>query len=346
METVEIIGSTMGLGFVAGTRLYAAVLVLGLLIKYGHFPTERFGEPLAILGSWPVIIVAFLAYAIEFTADKIPWVNSLWDVFHSLIRPVGAATLAASVIGPVDLGLKIILILLCGGVAIASHTSKLSSRLVLNHSPEPFTRVAASLLEDLLALLGLYISMVHPLVALAGVVAFLIAFAWIAPRIYRSVRLQWVAARQWMHSKRAIIQGSVDLALPPECSGLQVIAKEADWISPAYERALQRESGLDTAMLGVRAAAAASIGGLRNSVGFLVICDKELAFVARRRFRFVVHRIRLSEVVSTKTCSGLLMNRLQLRTQKGQRDFYLFKSRKSQEVRATSAERAAAEVSG
>src|ERR1700733_903904 len=158
METIELIGVTMGLGFIAGIRLYATVLALGLAIRLEWLHLGAIGKPLEILAHPAVLIAAGLAYFVEFFADKIPWVDTLWDCFHTFIRPIGAAILAATVLGSVDPVLKLTLILLCGGVAFASHSSKAAVRLVVNHSPEPFTNIGMSLVEDALAPLGVWLS--------------------------------------------------------------------------------------------------------------------------------------------------------------------------------------------
>ncbi|HTW64803.1 MAG TPA: DUF4126 domain-containing protein [Bryobacteraceae bacterium] len=201
METIELIGSTMGLSFVAGVRLYATVLALGLAIRFDLLHLGTIGEPLRVLAHPAVLIAAGLAYLAEFFADKIPWVDSIWDSFHTFIRPVGAAVLAAAVLGDMNPVLKLTLIILCGGVAFASHSSKAAARLVVNHSPEPFTNIGASLAEDTFAPFGVWLSISHPLLVLGLVLAFLGGFVWVMPKVFRSIRARIVAVGEWLRRR-------------------------------------------------------------------------------------------------------------------------------------------------
>src|SRR5215470_17573764 len=129
----------MGLAFVSGLRLYGTVLALGLGISTGLIRLDPAMSRLEILGDPLVITVAGTVYVVEFVADKVPWVDSVWDSFHTLIRPLGAA-----VLGAVDPRLKLSAFLLCGSVALASHTGKAGIRLAVNASPEPFTNIVVS----------------------------------------------------------------------------------------------------------------------------------------------------------------------------------------------------------
>ena len=198
METIELIGSTMGLSFVVGIRLYATVLALGLAIRFDWLHLGTIGEPLRFLAHPAVLIAAGLAYLVEFFADKIPWVDSVWDSFHAFIRPIGAAVLASTVLGDMNPVLKLTLIILCGGVAFASHSSKAAARLVVNHSPEPFTNIGISFTEDAFAPFGVWLSISHPLVVLSLVLAFLGGFVWVMPKVFRSVRPRLVSVWEWL----------------------------------------------------------------------------------------------------------------------------------------------------
>ena len=124
----------------------------------------------------------------EFFADKVPWVDSLWDAVHAFLRPAGAALIAFAAVGRLDPAAEIAVILLCGGVAFSSHSAKAGARLLVNQSPEPFSNVALSLFEDVLAVGGSYVAVAHPLAVLAVVAAFLGLFTLLARRIYRRLR--------------------------------------------------------------------------------------------------------------------------------------------------------------
>lgn len=197
METVALLGSTMGLGLVAGLRLYATVLAVGLGIRFDLLHLKPGLEHLSVLASPWVLIPAGVAYLVEFFADKIPWVDSLWDSFHTIIRPIGAALLAAAAVGAVDRKTAVAVMLLTGGVALTSHSTKAGARFLVNHSPEPFSNIGLSLAEDGFALFGAWLAVEHPLIMLAIVAAFLALFAWLVPKIFRLVRdsLRAVAAR-------------------------------------------------------------------------------------------------------------------------------------------------------
>src|SRR5882724_11850353 len=96
MDTIELLGSTLGLGFLAGIRLYATVLLIGLVVRFHLIALPPGLAHLSVLGDTLVLATAAAACAIEFVADKIPWVDSLWDSIHTFIRPVGAVLLGAT----------------------------------------------------------------------------------------------------------------------------------------------------------------------------------------------------------------------------------------------------------
>jgi hypothetical protein len=199
MDTIELLGSTLGLSFLAGLRLYSTVLVLGLGLRFGwlHAP-GGFEQHAAILASPWVLGTASVAFLAEFWADKIPWVDSAWDSFHTLVRPIGAALLGLAAFSSVDPALKVAVAILCGGVALSSHSSKAAARLAINHSPEPVSNAVTSLAEDLLVPFGVWFSMKYPLVVLAFVLVFLAGFVWIAPKVYRRMKRQVTTVKSWI----------------------------------------------------------------------------------------------------------------------------------------------------
>jgi hypothetical protein len=330
VDTLELIGSTMGLGFVAGVRLYATILTLGLAIRFGWFHPGPMAEPLRVLAEPMVLIAAGVACAIEFFADKVPWVDSIWDSFHAFIRPIGAIVVSAAVLGSFDPALKVTLIILCGGVAFASHSTKAATRLLINHSPEPFSNVAMSLAEDALVPFGVWLSLRHPQIVFALVLIFLMVFLWIAPKVFRAVRLQLVGLWVWLGFGEPVIQNEVNpdpfAVLNPAVSGaLRVVARHAAPIAAKNARQFQRALDLEKPASGIRAAATRNIRGLGNSIGYLVIGADDLAFVTRRGFRHRVHRIKLANIEQAQWRRGLLMNRLVVVTAKGEQAFYVFK---------------------
>ena len=185
MDTVQLLGSALGLGLLAGIRLYATVLIVGLIVRF-HWVDLPAG--LDVLGHTWVLATAGAACVIEFFADKVPWLDSVWDSVHTFIRPIGAALLGAAAFQDTDPALKMVVALLCGGVAFSGHSSKAATRFAVNHSPEPFSNWALSLTEDAIVPLGIWVAVSHPIVSFCLVVIFLAVFLWLSRTIWRFFR--------------------------------------------------------------------------------------------------------------------------------------------------------------
>jgi hypothetical protein len=299
-----------------------------------------------------VLIASGAACFVEFFADKVPWVDSLWDSFHTFIRPIGAVLLASAALGNFDPAVRATLMILCGGVALASTGSKASTRLAVNHSPEPFSNIGLSLIEDALIPVGLWISLKHPEVAMALVSIFLGFFLWFAPKIFRTVRLHWIALRIWLGGGQtgapvggAQGQGFSGLnssAIPSSShEALCAVATHAGPIPPSYARRAQRTLGLAEPPAGIRAAATKTIEGLGNSVGYLAVGPDGLAFVTKRWFRKRVYPIKFTDVNSIAWRRGLLMHRLVVQTAEGDKAFHVFKDVQIPEAAATASSKQA-----
>jgi hypothetical protein len=163
MDSLTPLVSTLGLGMLAGARLYATVFIVGILLRFDWVAVPAAWQHASALADTRVLIVSGLACAIEFLTDKFPWVHSAWDSIHTFIRPIGAALLASSLFSNVAPIYQLLLFLLAGGVAFTGHSAKAATRLALNHSPEPFSNVAMSLGEDMFVAGGLYVAVKHPL---------------------------------------------------------------------------------------------------------------------------------------------------------------------------------------
>jgi hypothetical protein len=179
------LGVAMGSAWLSGINLYAAVATLGLLEHFGlaHLPGE-----LGVLGRWWVISLAAALYLIEFVADKVPAVDSLWDAIHTFIRVPAGAVLAAAAFAGFEPSVRVAAFLLGGGVAFGSHGAKAATRIGANLSPEPVSNVALSFIEDVLVVGGSFLVASHPVVMIAVVAVFLGAAAWLFPKILRAVR--------------------------------------------------------------------------------------------------------------------------------------------------------------
>jgi hypothetical protein len=188
MDTIALLGSALGLSFVAGMRLYATVLAVGLGVRYGFLHLHQSLQGLDVLAHPAVLITAGIAFLAEFVSDKIPWFDSLWDSVHTFIRPVGAAFLGLAALGDLDPVMRTLMVIACGGVALTSHSTKAATRVAVNHSPEPFSNMALSLAGDVAAPVGVWMSLNHPLIMLGLVLAALVIFAILARWIWKKFR--------------------------------------------------------------------------------------------------------------------------------------------------------------
>ena len=175
----------MGASWVSGISLYASVATLGLLSRFAHL--ELPGE-LNVLTSWWVIGVAVTLYVVEFVADKIPVVDSVWDVIHTFIRIPAGAILAATAFGDFDRTVQVIAFLLGGGLALSSHGTKAATRAIVNTSPEPVSNVVVSLTEDVIAIVSILLAVFLPVLLFLVVAAGLVVSALVLPRVIRFFR--------------------------------------------------------------------------------------------------------------------------------------------------------------
>lgn len=187
---IEILGIAGSVSLLSGWRLYLCVLATGLAMQFGALPLPAHLHSLQILANPWVMGAAGAAALLEFFADKIAWLDTVWDTIHTLIRPLGGALLALAVIDPADPATQAIAFLLGGGATLLAHGGKAGARAVVNTSPEPFTNVAVSTTEDLVTGGLLYLAFANP--ALAGLVALglLILTVWLlllARRVLRRI---------------------------------------------------------------------------------------------------------------------------------------------------------------
>ena len=185
MDWLTTLGYAMGSAWLSGISLYATVVTLGLLQR---FHLANLPGDLGVLSHWWVIGVAGALYAVEFIADKIPAVDSVWHAIHTFIRVPAGAIMAASAFGHFDPSVRTIAMLVGGGVALTSHGTKAVTRLAANTSPEPFSNIALSLMEDFIAVGSSVLMVFHPIVILVVVILFVCFAAWFTPKIIRFLR--------------------------------------------------------------------------------------------------------------------------------------------------------------
>ncbi len=176
------LAALLGIGWASGINLYATVAVLGLMGRYAEIV-----EIPDTLQSWPVIGVALAAFLVESVADKIPYLDNLWDVIHTFIRPIGAAAIGASLASQSDVS-TIVALLTTGGVALGSHATKAGARLAINTSPEPVSNIVVSLFEDGLVVGMVWLVTEQPLLAGILAVSFLVAGVAILTLAYQAIR--------------------------------------------------------------------------------------------------------------------------------------------------------------
>jgi Domain of unknown function (DUF4126) len=197
VERLDLLAVALGLAALAGINLYLTVFVTGLAIHFQWITLAPQYQSLEILGNPWIITIAGILYFLEFLADKIPWVDSIWDAVHTVIRPIGGALLAIQVLGHPSPAYTVIVALLAGGTSLVAHTAKAATRLASNSSPEPFSNIGLSLGEDAAVLGGLALVHFNPILALVIFLICIGVFFYFAPRILRAMKVKiWLAWRK------------------------------------------------------------------------------------------------------------------------------------------------------
>lgn len=286
MDVLQHLGIALGLATLSGLNLYLTVLAAGLAVRQGWIVLPAEYHDLAILGHPAVLLVAGGLCLIQFVADKVPWLDSLWDLLHTLIRPLGGAFLAVRAFGEPSPALDTIIALLAGGVTLTTHGAKASTRLLANGSPEPFSNIALSLVEDAAVCGGLGVmafSIWHyPWLALAVFATVLGLLLLLAPRLWRFLRI-----RLWLFWKK--------LSSPASGSRAVVLAKE---LPADADRLLRQETlGGETVAWAVPCLTGPSKQLPANARGWLVATEEsphKLIFVGRRGWRRITRTLDLA----------------------------------------------------
>lgn len=165
MGIMEIIGIAGSVSLLSGWRLYLCIFATGLAMRLEAIPVPEHLASLSVLANPWVMGIAALGALAEFFADKVMWLDSIWDTVHTLVRPVGGALLALAIVDPSDPAMQVMAFLLGGGASFLAHGGKASARAVVNTSPEPVSNMAVSSVEDIATVGLLYLAYEYPLAA-------------------------------------------------------------------------------------------------------------------------------------------------------------------------------------
>ena len=187
LDTTQLMAVAAGLGWASGLRLYAVVFLTGMA---GYLGWVDLPSGLKLLQSPLMLGASGLMLFVEFFADKIPGVDSLWDVIHTVVRIPAGAALAASVFGADQASWAMAAALMGGTLAATSHVAKATTRAAVNTSPEPFSNIAMSLLGDSVVPVSLWLSWQHPtafFVALALALVVMVGAIWVFSKFLRAI---------------------------------------------------------------------------------------------------------------------------------------------------------------
>ena len=184
LDLAALLALAAGLGWASGLRLYTTLFVVGLAGRLGWIALP---DGLRLLEHPWVLGAAGVMLFVEFFADKIPLLDSIWDTVHTFIRIPAGAALAAMVFGGQGVEWQTAVALLGGTLAAGTHLTKAGTRAMINASPEPFSNIAASASEDVVVLGGLWLMFAHPWLMLALLLLLVMATAWLLPKLWRGI---------------------------------------------------------------------------------------------------------------------------------------------------------------
>jgi hypothetical protein len=189
---IDTIGLIAGSGWAAGLNLYLVTFLLGLAGRLDWLDVP------SVLQRTDVMIVAGVLYAIEFVADKIPYLDNIWDAVHTVVRPLGAAALGYVIAGDASSIGAAVGAIISGALALSAHSAKATTRAAVNTSPEPFSNIFLSLAEDGLVAGLVALAIANPAVALIVVLILTVAAVWLTTKLFGAVRRfrsRWAARR-------------------------------------------------------------------------------------------------------------------------------------------------------
>jgi len=197
-QVTSILALTMGAAWASGINLYATILMLGMMGTTGNIDLP---PGLEILQDPMVLFAAGAMYIVEFFADKVPGVDSTWDVLHTFVRIPAGAMLAAGAVGDMTPALSLAASIMGGGLAATTHATKAGSRALINTSPEPFSNWTASISEDVAVIGGLWAALHHPTLFLVFMILFILLMIWLLPKLWRGIKAVFRKLRSFFGGK-------------------------------------------------------------------------------------------------------------------------------------------------
>lgn len=282
MQTLQLLGTALGLASLAGLDLYLTVFITGLAIQQGWIALAPQYHQLSVLSHPAILAVSGTLFVLQFFADKVPWVDSLWDAVHTFIRPVGGAFLAIRVLGTPDPVFDVIAALLAGGATLMVHGMKAGTRLVVNHSPEPFSNIALSLTEEAAVVGGVALIWRDPVLALIVFSLVLVAIGFFGPKLWRAVKVHaWLIWKKIASPAVDHLETELPKTLPHELDiahfSVNLERDPIAWAVPCVSMSARNIPG--------------------NLFGYLIATEHptpKLAFVAKRRFRHLAEELDLA----------------------------------------------------
>lgn len=194
MPVVQLVALASTVSLLAGWRLYLVTFAVGLAMRIGWLPLPTQLLQLDVLANSWIIAIAGLGALAEFFADKIPWVDSAWDTVHTLVRPLGGALLAMSIVDAGNPAWQVGSLLLGGSAALLAHAGKAGVRTLVNVSPEPYSNAVISAGEDVATSGLLVLAIKYPLAAATIAVVLVLLSFWLALAARRAIR-RWFAPK-------------------------------------------------------------------------------------------------------------------------------------------------------
>ena len=187
MDAIPLLGRALGVASLAGINLYLTTLLIGISIRFNLIHLHENYQSLEILANPWVLGTSAILGGIEFFADKIPWIDSMWDAIHTVVRPIGGALLAMKTLGAISPEMAVLGALLGATASITTHTAKAGARVLANTSPEPLSNLALSVGEDAIVAFGAALVLKYPIASLFVFITAIILLWMMLIRIFRKI---------------------------------------------------------------------------------------------------------------------------------------------------------------